>query len=112
MAKSALPVNPETGNDPEQAALNAAAQSSGEVLSDGNVYVTRSVPNLVVVVNPGQHVRVPEGHEVAEAGDYYGVGTLDDDGNERAEAGTFVTHGPTAHMLEARGFVTVTGVAA
>lgn len=64
----------------------------------GTVYVTQAVPDLRVEVLPGQHVKVPEGDDPGEAGDYF-------------EGDTFVTHGPTAHMLEARGFVKVLEVA-
>lgn len=60
----------------------------------GTVYVTRDVPDLKVEVLPGQHVKIPEGDDPGEAGDYF-------------EGDTFVTHGPTAHMLEARGYVKI-----
>lgn len=65
----------------------------------GTVYVTQGIPDLKVEVLPGQHVKVPDtDHEPGDAGDYF-------------EGDTFVTHGPTAHMLEARGFVKVLEVA-
>lgn len=92
-----LHVNPELEHDPEVAARTAAAQDT-PVVSDGALYVTQGVPNLRVRVLPGQSVKVPDGHEVGEPGDY-------------VEGQEFNTHGPTAHMLEARGFVEVIGEA-
>jgi hypothetical protein len=69
-------------------------------VADGAVYVTRNVPDMVVEVLPGQNVVVGnDDHEVSVPGSYFGGDQLK-------------CHGPTAHMLEARGFVRVLGVAA
>jgi hypothetical protein len=92
------PANPELEHVAEVAERTAAAQSGAEGELAGTVYVTTAVPNLRVRVLPGRNVSVPEGHEVGVPGNYF-------------EGAEFETHGPTAHMLEARGFVQVIGVA-
>jgi len=90
---SKVPTNPEVSN--VEGVRFPDLEDSGQ---GGVVYVTQGVPDLNVEVLPGQHVKVPEGDDPGEPGDYF-------------EGDTFVTHGPTAHMLEARGYVKVLEVA-
>ena len=90
------PPNPELEHVPDVAERTQAAQTGA--LAEGELaglYVTTGVPNLIVEVLPQQAVRAPEGEP--EPGDY-------------REGDQFTTHGPTAHMLEARGYVKVIGV--
>lgn len=110
---STLPPNPELVHVDEVADRTAAAQNGNRAAtvhhqddprlhvnlnpSEGAVYVTAGVPDLRVQVNPGQSVNSPEGHP--EPGSY-------------GEGDQYVEQGPTAHMLEARGIVTVLEVAA
>lgn len=59
----------------------------------GVVYVTSGVPAMTVRVLAGQHVKDPD--------DEHGPG------GDRHEGDEFKTDGPTAHMLEARGYVEI-----
>lgn len=121
-----VPSNPELVHVEETSVKTRAAQD-GNFLStvhhqqdprlglpsvDGTVYVTEGVPNMVVQVNPGQNVVVPDSHEVGIPGSYWGAGHENEDGSIQEAGDEFATHGPTAHMLEARGVVTIQGVAA
>lgn len=81
-----------------QLSVGAVRPDGSSAEPEGALYVTRNVPDMVVEVMPSQNVVVPEDHEVSVAGSYW-------DGDQ------FKTHGPTAHMMEARGFVRVLGVA-
>lgn len=122
MAKSAsLPPNPELEHHPQQVAATAAAQGTngipGAVPDDtggvgGIVYVTQGVPDLRVRVLPGQNVKLPDDDEVGEPGNYFGAGCEDPETGEVRDVGDeFSTHGPTAHMLEVRGYVEIIGEA-